>query len=146
MTDAGRRELKEQILAAIGTHYAWMGELRACVKNGYTSLSPTDVAREDLCTIGTWLTVRISPELRGMTLYEESRRAHAAFHAHAARVVALTAEHSPNAESAIGPESEFSQAATRLRKTLSSWLALARDGEIPPLAGTASSRSEGLRS
>ncbi len=127
MTESARRELKDQILAAIGTHYAWMGELRSGVKHGYSSLAVAEVAREDLCSIGTWLTLSISAELRAMPLYEESRIAHATFHKHAANVVALTVAQNPQAESAIAPESEFARAATALRKVLSAWLALARD-------------------
>jgi hypothetical protein len=130
MTEAGRRELKEQILAAIGTHYAWMGELRSCVVNGYTSLTPEQAAREDVCAIGIWLNEKISPELKTTGLYEESCRAHAAFHREASHVVALTVSRSPDAHEAIAPESDFSRAATTLRKTLSSWLALARSSAV----------------
>ncbi len=130
MTEAGRRELKDQILAAIGTHYAWMGELRSCVVNGYTSLTPAEAAREDTCAIGIWLSEKISPELKTTGLYEQSCAAHAAFHREASLVVALTVARSPRAHEAIAADSDFSKAATTLRKTLSSWLALARESAV----------------
>jgi diguanylate cyclase (GGDEF)-like protein/PAS domain S-box-containing protein len=137
-----RCELREQVELAIQTHYRWLERLNAAVATGQSSYDLAEVAREDLCPIGIWLTTTISESLRTMPLYYVTRSRHAVFHRSMARLLASAVARQPQATRSMRPDGDMTIVAASLLRTLNDWLAIATvESARPALPSEASSRS-----
>jgi diguanylate cyclase (GGDEF)-like protein/PAS domain S-box-containing protein len=133
LTDGGRaalsaqqrEELREQVELAMQTHYRWIERLNTAVATGEAPYDIAEVAREDLCPIGIWLTTTISESLRTMPLYYVTKSRHAVFHRSMARLLAAAVAHQPQAELSMRPDGDMTMVAASLLRTLNDWLALA---------------------
>jgi diguanylate cyclase (GGDEF)-like protein/PAS domain S-box-containing protein len=120
-----RSELREQVELAIQTHYRWIERLNAAVATGESADDIAEVAREDLCPIGIWLTSTISESLRSMPLYFVTKSRHAVFHRSMARLLAGAVAGQPQAALSMRPDGDMTMVAASLLRTLHDWLALA---------------------
>lgn len=130
-----RRELREQVEMAFQTHYNWIDRLNAAVETGDSPYDIADVAREDLCPIGIWLTTTISESLRTMPLYFVTKSRHAVFHRSMARLLASAVARQPQAGLSMRSDGDMTMVAASLLRALNDWLAIAT-GEtgVPPVA------------
>jgi len=133
LTDAGhatlsaeqREELREQVELAMQTHYRWIERLNAAVATGESLYDIAEVAREDLCPVGIWLTTTISESLRTMPLYYVTKSRHAVFHRSMARLLAAAAARQPQAALSMRPDGDMTIVAASLLRTLNDWRAIA---------------------
>ena len=128
-----RAELREQVELAIKTHYRWIDLLNTAVATGESPFDLTEVAREDLCPIGVWLTYTIDPVLRTMPLYFVTKSRHAVFHRSMARLLAGAVARQPQAVLSMRPDGDMMMVAASLLRTLNDWLAIATADEAAPL-------------
>jgi diguanylate cyclase (GGDEF)-like protein/PAS domain S-box-containing protein len=141
LTCRQRRELREQVELALKTHYRWLDLLNAAVATGETPYNLEEVAREDLCPIGVWLTTTIDPGLRTMPLYYVTKSRHAVFHRGMARLLASAVARQPQATLSMRPDGDMTILAASLLRTLKDWLAIATiEAELPSLPQEASNR------
>ncbi len=127
-----RRELREQVELAIKTHYRWLDLLNTAVATGESPYDIADVAREDLCPIGIWLTSTIDQALRTMPLYFVTKSRHAVFHRSMARLLAGAVARQPQAALSMRPDGDMTMVAASLLRTLHDWLAVATlDSGLP---------------
>jgi hypothetical protein len=120
---------------AFQTHYNWIDRLNAAVETGDSPYDIADVAREDLCPIGIWLTTTISESLRTMPLYFVTKSRHAVFHRSMARLLASAVARQPQAGLSMRSDGDMTMVAASLLRALNDWLAIAT-GEtgVPPVA------------
>ena len=122
LSETDKTTLKQQIIAAIAAHHAWMGRLKTAAEYGRSNVDVETTAKEDACPIGIWLTREISPALMTRPLYARSRSLHAQFHQEAARVLGLALARDTRAKGELAEGSAFAAVANELRRTLYDWL------------------------
>ena len=130
-----QRELRAQVGAALKVEELWNGHLRDAVETGASHLNVGVLACDDLCPVGTWLHRTLPARLKSTPLFMTTQERHAAFHDHAARLLALASEDTTAARHAFRSGSEFGTATLLLRQALRDWLALcgvsAHDETVP---------------
>lgn len=74
---------------AIAVHSDWNRRLEAYLRGEGELLDPNEVAREDLCILGSWLEVNVDKGLDELPEFQALRDHHRAFHQCAGKVVSL---------------------------------------------------------
>ncbi len=97
---------------AIAAHAQWKIKLAVYLKKPDNSVSFEQLGADDRCELGKWI-YGDGAEFKGTPEYETVRSAHAKFHRAAAAVVRkANIDKSLDADSVLGPHSEFGAAST----------------------------------
>jgi hypothetical protein len=114
---------KDAITKGIGAHGMWKQRLLDAIKTGQSEWTPSTVSQDNQCEFGKWL-YSCSAQEKSSPHYNNIKDLHAQFHKAAANVLdlALTGK-KPEAEKAIGTDSEYMTASSALTKEMRNWKA-----------------------
>jgi len=118
--------LADEIKKAIGTHGVWKARLRTAIKLGTAEFRVAEVARDDQCPFGVWLSAQ-PPEAQASPHWQSVHRLHAEFHRATAHVLSLALAGKPDvAQREMGPGTPFIDVSTKLTSAMMKWSEQAR--------------------
>ena len=119
--------MREEIVAAILAHGQWKARLITAIETGKSDFTPDNVKVDDKCAFGKWFHSLSGEDLKS-PYYNEVKELHAKFHQIAARILdlAITGK-KEEAQTAMGPTSEYMEISTQLILTLGRWKNEAKD-------------------
>ena len=111
----------EEIDKAIAAHNVWKLRLQEAIDKSTSEFSVDHVHADNRCDFGHWF-YGLPADLRETDQAENIRLFHAAFHAEAARIMALTlAGCRREAEQALAPGTVFARLSGQLTMALTVW-------------------------
>ena len=106
---------------AIANHAKWKHHLRQAIQLGQSEWTAVDVARDDQCEFGLWLS-SLPPSEQRSSHWQEVRELHVQFHAAAARVLELALSGAQDeAAKSLAMGSDFTNVSSKLVLAISAW-------------------------
>jgi hypothetical protein len=79
----------QQIDAAILAHSKWITQLKVAIEDGASQFDPDIVMKDNHCEFGRWLYDDFPKVEHTLSVFEQIREIHAAFHRNAAHILRL---------------------------------------------------------
>ena len=112
----------DQIESAVIAHIDWKARLRNAIKTGKSEYTPEDVSVDNKCEFGIWLHKELDKSVRNSSHYHDVVQLHAAFHKHAALILAQALQgESEKAQKRLEPMSEFTDISSKLISSMRHW-------------------------
>jgi len=83
---------RQQIDSAILAHSQWITRLKIAIEDGASQFDPDRVMTDNHCELGRWLYEDFPKSESTLSVFEQIREVHAAFHQNAAQILRLALE------------------------------------------------------
>jgi hypothetical protein len=113
--------LQEEIIKAIGAHGMWKSRLMTAIDSSKSTFTVESVGKDDVCDFGKWLH-GLSASDKSSPHYAAVLALHAEFHRATSAVLRLAIEGKKEAATAaMGPNSEYATATSKLTQAMMIW-------------------------